>query len=521
MKNVSSVIESPPGAKPREGALNDTAIRPSASGPLAHGSAPLAVWEDRVCAMNHRVHETDDFEWAAEIMALPVVQEASNGVLTCNSPAEELLRSAGPHGLDDAIAALVRVPRSNEGLREALRRARDGERVMFPQRNHGPWRVVLSPRSTGLRAIAVPASLESNARLRLRASAADLIAGVSHEVANALGAVIGWTQLAQMQRDEREVRSALDRIEYSAKAAHSAARIMLDSVRGHKRPSGPILLNAIIGDVGRLLQPELRAKDIEFRTQASEDCWIIGSRSHLFTIVWNIAYNGVQAMEHGGNLSVEAAHAGDTVCVRIQDTGPGIAVVPPDRVFEPYFTTKEQGTGLGLPLVKRTVEQLGGEVTVSSNPGRGACFVVSLPAAPQGARQASAQRADLLLDEALPSASLAGRTILVVDDDDDVRDMLTTLLELDGASVTTASTARQALAGEAVFDLACVDVTLGDGSGTEVASELQKLGLVKHVVLVSGVPTLDEAMLARVDGWLRKPFEPEELRRVLREILDT
>lgn len=489
--------------------------------------------------------KTDDLQWLADQAQLPYWEEQGDGVLVANSAATQLLGAMVHRDLLDCLEALLRLPKTQ--LTKMLQSARDGQRVYGPANASGAWRILLTPISEGrLRCIALPAALTVSAALERRAAAADLVAGVSHEVANALGAVIGWTQLAQMQPELPAVRQALDRIEYSAQAAHSAARLMLSAVRNDSDQSHELLeVSAVMKDVARLLKAEAQIKHVSVHCVVDDPQWIFGSRTQLFTIVWNLAHNAIQAFDAGGTVSLRLEASLEQLRISVEDDGPGIAADQLTRIFEPYFTTKPHGTGLGLALVQRTVDELRGRIEVHSEVGKGTRFVVELPRV-QKPRRSNAQRVvrptptssqDARLaptttpsspprpsrrpgsDSAELSADLTGLRLLIVDDDEGIRDLLVTMLSLYGANVSAAASAGEALGLTDTFDLVCIDLALTDCRGDALLRDLRRRGTVERAILLSGAsPPADLETEGRPQHWLRKPFEPQDLIALIVEL---
>lgn len=475
------------------------------------------------------------FEFA-DFAALPFVGEGAGGELQLNEAARQLM---GPR-VGDWLAILqflLRLP--TESLAEMLDAARQGQTVLAPskqQSSHSSWRLRLSSGESGLTLLAWPADVEISAAMQRRAAAADLVAGVSHEVANALGAVIGWTQLAQMQTEPSAVRQALDRIEASAQAAHAAARLMLQSVRHEQAQHELLEVSAVLSDVARLLKAEAQLHRVRVEVDAATPQWIFGARPQLFTVVWNLAQNAVQAIAENqrlpaaANLVVLRLEAqGKRVRLIVEDDGPGIDAAQRERIFEPYFTTRAQGTGLGLALVQGTVRELQGDIEVQARSSGGTRFVVDLPRVQRRRSKRQVERSTAAASESplrRPAESiettqeLTGLRLLIVDDDAGVRELLSTLLSIYGADVTAVESAAQACAVTPSYDLACIDLSLGDERGDVLLARLRRSGIVQHAVLVSGASIPHDLDVdGRPQHWLRKPFEPRDLVALIRETL--
>jgi len=106
---------------------------------------------------------------------------------------------------------------------------------------------------------------------------------------------------------------------------------------------------------------------------------VVADRDHLKQVMLNLILNGLQAMPGGGTLTIEAARGRDGLMLAVADTGDGIPPEALPRVFDPYFTTKAKGLGLGLAIARRIIEEHGGKIEVESQPARGSRFSVILP----------------------------------------------------------------------------------------------------------------------------------------------
>jgi CheY-like chemotaxis protein len=198
----------------------------------------------------------------------------------------------------------------------------------------------------------------------------------------------------------------------------------------------------------------------------------------------------------------------DTALLVVEDDGPGMSEEQQRRAFEPYFTTKPTGTGLGLSLVKQAVLEVGGSIELKSEPGVGTRFTVGLPlAANSGQRPTSGKRSSGVF-----YAEPIHARILVVDDDLGLREMIATALGMRGADVVAVGSAEAALAQQGSFALAIVDLLLPDMRGDALLARLRKAQLARVGMLVTGTEL--PASLApegQPDVVLRKPFELEEL----------
>jgi signal transduction histidine kinase/CheY-like chemotaxis protein len=453
-------------------------------------------------------------------LGLPLLEEGDAGSVRLNAAAREALGvgSATPVSLEAALKPLT--GDQAQACAQHIRRARQGEPCELVL-EHG-LRALFSPAAVLGRVNVVLATARSveHASLQRRALATDRSAHTSHELANALGAIAGWARLA---REGARVDEALDLIEKSAETAWCTARNMLGDVSGQTQngEAAPTVdLSALAEQATRLLMPKALKKKVSVRSSITPGLCIAGDRGSAWSILWNLAANAVEALSSGGLVTVQLSATGEVVHLCVSDNGPGMAADVRARVFEPYFTTKSDGSGIGLSTVKRAVAELGGRLELDTSPGRGTRFQIDLPRAleaeqPRRRRQASSKRSSgVFLSE-----NLEGR-FLVVDDDAALREMVATALQMRGAEVVAVANLNEALAQQGPFKMALVDLMLGDQRGDVVLARLRSAGLVDLALLVTGTELPRRlAQGGAPDGVLRKPFELQELYERVAEVL--
>jgi CheY-like chemotaxis protein len=216
--------------------------------------------------------------------------------------------------------------------------------------------------------------------------------------------------------------------------------------------------------------------------------------------------------------------AGDKVVLGVEDNGPGMSEEEQGRAFEPYFTTKASGTGLGLPTVRQACEELGGKVELRSRKGLGTRFSVVLPRmAERSAAQPEsreAQRNHTKRSSGVFYAEPIEGRILVVDDDEGLREMIATALGMRGAQVVAVETPEAALQQQGPFLMAVVDLLLPGMRGDALVAALRARGMATRALIVTGTELPEDvADAGRPDAVLRKPFELEDLFERLAEIL--
>ena len=288
--------------------------------------------------------------WIANQLRLALLEEEPDGGVSGNVEALERLGGSAPVDLRAGVLALLGDTEA-PGLDAILDNARGGKEAAIAPR--AGVRVLAMPRGAGGAAVLVTSQESTIAEsVQAKAAAADLAAGVSHEVANQLSAIAGWAQVARERPDKAPPEEALSLIEKSAQVARDATQDLLRMVRNTNHERTRTDLSVVIRDVVRLLRPEAQNKRVSVRGEVDEPHWVEGKRSQLFSVVWNLAHNAVQMVPAGGDVSIHVRPRGSLVELEVLDNGPGMSEAQQKRVFEPYFTTRTEGTGLGLAIVR-------------------------------------------------------------------------------------------------------------------------------------------------------------------------
>jgi two-component system cell cycle sensor histidine kinase/response regulator CckA len=360
-----------------------------------------------------------------------------------------------------------------------------------------------------------------------------LAGGIAHDLNNALTAIAGYSELALAELPaDNATRADVEEIRRAAERAGSVTRQLLAFSRKELLEPRLFNLNDTIDALGRLLARLLGA-DIEVRTElAPELPPILGDPGQVEQAVINLAVNARDAMPGGGDLVLSTAletldetgaranapmTPGSYVVLSVSDTGHGMTRETAARIFEPFFTTKEtgKGTGLGLSMVYSTLKQIGGFIFVTSEPNRGTTFRLYFKPsiAPPVPRP--------IIAEASPRGQ---ETVLVVEDESAVRNLVASSLRTEGYRLLLAASAEEALKIADTFadpiHLLLTDAIMPGKSGIELASLLVSKRVGLRVIIMSGYT---EETLAGIDGsveLLQKPFAPKDLRRRVRAALD-
>jgi PAS domain S-box-containing protein len=385
------------------------------------------------------------------------------------------------------------------------------------------------------------ARLEEQLRLAQRMeSMGRLAGGLAHDINNLLTPLLGYSELILESVDNREeLREGLAQIKGAAKRTRDLLRQLLAFGGRQALAMAPVDLREAVRAFGKLLRRTIRddvGLEIVFPDELDP---VIADVSALEQVLLNLVLNAQEAMPTGGQIVIELANrpaagggqageppgiaAGAYVVLLVRDTGVGMDAETVTRVFEPFFSTKPRGTGLGLATVYGLVQQHGGSVAVTSQPGQGTAFAVWLPrlAAAAGATPPSTE-------DVRPSVLRGGsETILVVEDDDVLRDLAVRVLQRLGYRVVAARGGPEALevasSSPAVVDLLLADVVMAGMSGPELSRRLSAVRPGMKTVLMSGYTpdVLARSGIGHDDALLlRKPFLPDDLAVVVRRILD-
>ncbi|MBX3460325.1 MAG: response regulator [Planctomycetes bacterium] len=366
-----------------------------------------------------------------------------------------------------------------------------------------PWRMIGNLQDIGQRKqLAQALKLEVIGRMA---------GGIAHDFNNLLTIMQGHAELLEMQ-GVKGVQPILD----AARRGALLTRQLLTFARRQVVMPQVLELNAAIAAEADLLERAL-GDEIEIAfTPSPRPAHVRLDPGQLQQVLTNLAVNAREATPHGGRFELSVAVEG-AVTLRVRDTGRGIEPAHLPHVFEPFFTTRENegGTGLGLATVRSIIEHAGGTIDVESAPGQGACFTIVLPTAvPASGAPADQPHA--------PSGGSA--TILLVDDNPDVRLITRKLLERAGFRVIEAIDGEHALhnAAHQPIDLLLTDVHMPRLNGLDLADRIAQLYPGVKVAFHTA-DTEDDALRARVQSlralYLQKPFPPATMVQRLHELL--
>lgn len=363
-----------------------------------------------------------------------------------------------------------------------------------------------------------------------------LSAGVAHDFNNCLLAIFGYSDLLlERHAEDAFLARNLTGIKEAGQRAAALTKQLLAFARRQPMETKVLNVNGVVSGLEKMLR-RLLGEDIHLTTELHPELGKVKvDPGQIEQVIVNLVVNARHAMPTGGRLTLrttpvqvsagkteEGVHPdvppGSYVLLTVADTGVGMDAATQARVFEPFFSTKGEGTGLGLSTAYGIVRQSGGHISVSSAPGEGACFSIYLPVT----REAEVVRTGV----AAGISDRGSETILLVEDEDEVRTVLHQILVSKGYRVLQAGSGEEALVisrlHRGTVHLLLTDVTMPEMKGPELAQRLRNERPSVRVLFMSGYN--DERLS---DGGpeapicLQKPFSPQHLAETIRSMLDT
>ncbi|MEW6731048.1 MAG: response regulator [Acidobacteriota bacterium] len=366
-----------------------------------------------------------------------------------------------------------------------------------------------------------------------------LAGGMAHDFNNLLTAILGFSELTLNKLEQNHpLRPGIREIMEAGERAATLTHQLLAFSRHEASRPRVLDLNALIAGMHNMIG-RLIGEDIDMATLPSATLpWVKADVGQLEQIIMNLVVNGRDAMPQGGKLTIETTNVelddpytgnnigvtpGCYVMLAVSDTGCGMEKEIISHIFEPFFTTKEKGkgTGLGLSTVYGIVKQNGGHIKVYSEPGRGATFKIYLPQVNEATEQVEVAKV-------APVLSPATETILLVEDEIGVRELMKYVLSEEGYTVLEAYDGCDALhiceCHNGKIDLLITDVVMPKMSGQELVERLTEKQPNLRVLYISGYADraiVRHGLLEEGSNFLEKPFTATSLTRKLREVLDT
>ena len=359
-----------------------------------------------------------------------------------------------------------------------------------------------------------------------------LAGGIAHDFNNLLAAILGNISLAEMEVPGGS--TVFQRLS-DAKKACSRATDLTQQLLTFAKGGAPIIQRTSVAELIRdCVGFTLRGSNVKCDCLLPDDLWpVAADDGQISQVLQNLLINGAQAMPEGGIIRVRAENVtlstrelslepGRYVKITVSDHGPGIAPEHLEKIFDPYFTTKEMGSGLGLAISYSIIYKHGGLITVDSEPGKGSSFTLYLPASHN-------DEPEVEVSESAAATPNTGK-VLFMDDEEMVRDMATRMLTILGHEVhcvedgeEAIQTYREAMDSDSPFDLVIMDLTIPGGmGGREAVQEVLRMDPQARVIVSSGYST-DPVMASYADygfcGMTVKPYSLADLKKAVSDAL--
>jgi hypothetical protein len=439
----------------------------------------------------------------------------------------------------ESTAALAAVFDQGQWYGELHQKARDGRALSIEARwtlvrdQLGKSKGILSVNTDVTERRAIQSQLLRVQRLE---SLGTLAGGIAHDLNNVLQPILMGVEGLELKNQDEISRNILEIMRTAAQRGASIIRQVLGFARGIEGERVEVQPKHVLREVEQIVR-ETFPKSIEIVATIPKDMWpIIGDATQMHQVLMNLCVNARDAMPEGGKLilSAENVQLDETyarmhiearpvayVVLKVEDTGSGMAPGVIDKIFDPFYTTKEpgKGTGLGLSTTRSIVTSHGGFINVYSEVGKGSSFKVYFPAVPQV--KAAEEEA---VHEAAQEGS--GELILVVDDETGVREITRQILESHGYRVVTAGDGTEALVlyvqRKDEIRVLIIDMMMPYMDGTATIRAIRKIDAKAPIIATSGLMTNGYAKEARglgVDAFLAKPHTAETLLQTLRDVL--
>ena len=358
----------------------------------------------------------------------------------------------------------------------------------------------------------------------------EFVAGVAHELNNPLTTVMGFSELLQGASLDPKHHRHVGLIFKSAQRCQRIVQSLLSFARQQAPERKPVGINKLIEEVLDVVAYPLRTSNVEVSTQFGTNLPPVLADGHqIQQVVLNIINNARQAIEAhqpSGHISITTKSDSQTVFIILKDNGPGISAENLQRIFNPFFTTKEvgKGTGLGLSLCYGIIKEHGGNITPTSRPGEGATFTIELPCLQiTGETTEATDGGQSLVHDPLEGI---GRRILVIDDEEDILQMLKERLSQSGYGVDTASDGEEALyqLQQQSYDVTLCDWRMPGLNGRQIYGRLHDISpdSCRRFVFISG-DVINEQMREFLETekrpCLAKPLIFEDVHSAIRTVI--
>jgi len=355
----------------------------------------------------------------------------------------------------------------------------------------------------------------------------EMAGGVVHDFDNILTSILGRTQLLWKKLEKGEPKKSQDlmkNLQLIEKSAGDGAKILsrIQEFTKTKKDTtfSPVDLNEIVEDSLEMTrsywsdQVIFSGIHIEMKKDLKNKGKILGNATELREVLTNLIINAVDAMPHGGTLTLKSQQDEKSVYLVIKDTGIGMTEEIKNKIFEPFFTTKQdRGIGLGMSVVYNILSRHEGEIDIKSSPDQGSTFTIKLPKYKEARKEEK-------------SKMLSGQEacVLIIEDEKNIRDILEEMLSTEGYEVTCAATGKEGieLFKKKRFDLVITDLGIPQMSGWDVADQIKSINPSTPVILSTGWGLKFDPVKMKspnVDRIIKKPFNLEQVLEVISDLL--
>ena len=476
-----------------------------------------------VCDLNHRILYWNKgaeriYGWAAEEILGKEVCD-----VVCGGDQEQLIKAQNALSLAD------------EWNGEARHMTKSGKPLIVESR----WTLVRNEKEQPDYNLILNTDITEQKKIEeqlLRAqrmeSIGTLAGGIAHDLNNILSPILMAVDMLQINTTDEETKRWLTMARENAERGASMVKQVLTFARGVEGERVSVQIKHIVKDLVKVLNETL-PKSIAVKYDIEPELDIISAdATQIHQVLMNLCINARDAMPNGGTLTITASNTkldenyarmyieakpGRYVLLSVKDTGEGMSQGIQQRIFDPFFTTKEigKGTGLGLSTALTIIKSHGGFLNVYSEPDKGTQFTIYLPAA-----ESESDTKESKID--LPYPKGKGEVVLIVDDEENIRQITKATLEKFGYKTLTAADGTEALAiyaqNSSEIALVLTDMAMPFMDGAATIRALRKLNSTLPIIAASGLPTAEINSLS-VNGFLSKPYTAEKLLTTLAEVL--
>ena len=476
-----------------------------------------------VCDLNHRILYWNKgaeriYGWAAEEILGKEVCD-----VVCGGDQEQLIKAQNALSLADEWNGEARhITKSGKPLIVESRWT-----LVRNEKEQPDYNLILNTDITEQKKIE-----EQLLRAQRMESIGTLAGGIAHDLNNILSPILMAVDMLQINTTDEETKRWLTMARENAERGASMVKQVLTFARGVEGERVSVQIKHIVKDLVKVLNETL-PKSIAVKYDIEPELDIISAdATQIHQVLMNLCINARDAMPNGGTLTITASNTkldenyarmyieakpGRYVLLSVKDTGEGMSQGIQQRIFDPFFTTKEigKGTGLGLSTALTIIKSHGGFLNVYSEPDKGTQFTIYLPAA-----ESESDTKESKID--LPYPTGKGEVVLIVDDEENIRQITKATLEKFGYKTLTAADGTEALAiysqNSSEIALVLTDMAMPFMDGAATIRALRKLNSTLPIIAASGLPTAEINSLS-VNGFLSKPYTAEKLLTTLAEVL--